>query len=109
MAITTTTYGTWCNRVDPDSLTVEQTVTEAFGSEGYDGFDIDAIVREYRSAINDALPDSVTLSGDEFIGPYNDEDCHFDGYPTTETGALDIKEIVDGVDLWKIINRHGVA
>lgn len=103
---TTTNYGTWNNRVAPYSLTVENYVTDAFGSYGTDDFDFDAIVAEYRTAIDTALPDGVSLCGDEFIGPAYDADCDFTGYPTNEDGGLDIKAIVEDIDLWAIIERH---
>jgi len=103
---TTTTYGTWCTRVDHLSTSLENTVIDAFGSEGTDGFDLDAIISDYRAAINEALPSSVSLCGDEFIGPYYEADYDFDGYPLTDAGALDIKTIVSDVDLWEIVAKH---
>jgi hypothetical protein len=103
---TTTSYGTWANIVNPYSLSVENTALDAFGTEGPDGYDLDGIVNEYRDAINDALPDGVSLNGDEFYGPYYQEDCHFDGYPVDELDELDIKAIVDSVDFWAIAARH---
>lgn len=104
--VTTTGYGTWCNRVDSMNVSVEATVADAFGPEGAEGFDFDAIVADYRDAINEALPERVTLSGNEFIGPAHPEDITWgdeldDGY-----GDLKIKEIVDGVDLQAIIGKH---
>lgn len=98
---TTTSYGTWSNRVDEYSLTVEYSVEEAFGSEGPAGYDFAAIVRDYRAAINDALPEGVSLCGNEFIGPFYD--------PATTPGSdgdLDLKEIVDDIDLAAIMEAH---
>ena len=103
---TTTSYGDWNNRADRHALNLETSVTEAFGAWGDDGFDTEAIVREYRDAINAALPDSVALCGDEFIGPAYPASDEWDGYATDEDGRLDIKAIVDGIDLWAIIERH---
>ncbi|WP_031171590.1 hypothetical protein [Streptosporangium roseum] len=103
---TTTSYGTWNNRVDSYGINLQTSAIEAFGSEGPDGFDFDAIVSDYRTAINDALPDSVSLCGDEFIGPYYEADCDFDGYPTDEGGRLDIKAIVESIDFWEIAAKH---
>ncbi len=94
---TTTGYGTWLNRVDPLSLTVEQTIGEILGDYA-DDYDLDGLAGAYRAAINEVLPDSVTLSGNQFIGPYYDADCDFAGYPVTDGGRLDIKAIVDEVD-----------
>jgi hypothetical protein len=103
---TTTTYGTWSNRADDLSTSVEHTVYECLGDYASD-YDPEAIAAEYRAAINDALPPSVSLCGDEFIGPYYAADCNFDGYPLDEFGALDITTIVEQADLWAIIARHG--
>lgn len=103
---TNTSYGTWCNTIDRYSTSLESTVAGCFGSEGDDGFDTEAIVSEYREAVNAALPASVTLSGDEFHGPYYAEDQDFDGYATDRDGNLDIKAIVDSVDLNAIVERH---
>jgi hypothetical protein len=105
---TTTSYGTWENRVDRYRTTVKQSVVEAFGAEGTEGFDLDAIVTEYREAINRALPRGVALVGDEFIGPRHPEPGAFDGYPVDDSGSLDIKAIVDDIDLWEIVKRHAV-
>ena len=103
---TTTSYGTWTNRVEQYSADFETYVMEAFGSEGPEGFDFDAIVADYREAINDALPDSVSLCGSEFIGPYESEDWAAAGYPTDEYDRLDIKAIVETVDFWEIAAKH---
>jgi hypothetical protein len=91
---TTTSYGTWNNRVDSYSLTVEQSVVEAFGAEGPAGYDLDAIISGYRTAINNALPEGIVLAGDEFYGPHPiDVD-------------VDLKEIIEAIDLWAIIEQH---
>jgi len=99
---TTTSYGNFHN-------TIEQHVNDAFGSEGPDGYDVDGIVAEFRTAINDALPDDVSLCGNEFIGPYFAADQNFDGYPLTDDGALDLAAIIGTIDLWAIIDRHGLT
>jgi hypothetical protein len=91
----TTSYGSWANLGDRYALTVEQTVQEAFGDWGSEGLDVDAIVRDYRAAINRALPEGITLAGEEFLGPW----------PRLE---VDIAACVAGVDLWPIIERHAV-
>lgn len=103
---TTTSYGTWNNRVEQYSANFETSVIEAFGGEGPDGFDVDAIVADYRDAINDALPASVSLRGSEFIGPYESEDWAAAGYPTDEYDRLDIGAIVSTIDFWEIAAKH---
>lgn len=106
--LTTTSYGTWTNRVEECAADFETGVIQSFGSEGPDGYDFDAIVADYRAAINDALPGSVRLCGSEFIGPYESEDWDAAGYPTDEYGQLDIREIIEGIDFWGIANRHAL-
>lgn len=104
MAVTTV-YGTWTTRVDDMSTSLEQTVVAALGSYASD-YDTDAIAVEYRAAINDALPDGVTLSGDEFIGPAVRDEGAFDGYPLDEDGRLGLEAIVFGVRFQEIADRH---
>lgn len=104
---TITNFGTWYNHQGHE-LNIEQSTAVALGDFA-DDYDVDAIVADYRDAINDALPDSVTLAGDEFLGPYRDEDCEFDGYPTGADGSLNIGEIIEGVDFWKIAARHALV
>lgn len=90
---TTTSYGTWNNRVDDLSLTVEQSVIAAV-TDWADDYDIPAVVSAYRDAINAELPGDFSLVGDEFVGPVN--------WPH----ALDIKSWVNSVDLWDILADH---
>lgn len=104
--VTNTSYGTWNNHVDKYATGLEHSVMEAFGSYGADGYDFDAIVDDYRNEINAALPDSVALSGDQFIGPAHTEDDAFEGYPLSEYGTLDITAIVESIDLQAIMDRH---
>jgi hypothetical protein len=112
--VTTTSYGTWNNHINQYSVGLHVDVVEALGDYAND-YDVDAIAADWRAAINDALPDSVTLSGDEFIGPAYADDQDWTGYPVEDVpdgledqleGGLDIKAIVDGVDFWEIAKRH---
>lgn len=109
----TTSYGTWTNNVEAFSASVEDTITSALGDYAHE-YNIDALAAEYRQLINNALPESVSLCGDEFIGPYYAADCDFTGYPTDEKGSLDIKAIVMEVDgdghgnFWALAERHAL-
>lgn len=102
--ITNTTYGTWNNRVEPYSSSLDSTVEDAIGND-YDAEVVEAVARAFRAAINEALPASVSLCGDEFYGPAYLADCDFAGYPTVDGDAedLDIKAIVDSVDFWGLV------
>lgn len=113
MSYTTTSYGTWCNRVNkystsPDADVLDyinggdnawQERLEASGA-------LELIQDEYREAINAALPDSVSLCGDEFIGPAYPEDDEFDGYPTDEYGVLDFEALFEDINLEPIVERN---
>lgn len=101
---TTTGYGSWYN-VQGHELTVASTVSTSLGDYP-DDYNADAIEDEYRAAIQAALPEGVWLTGEEFIGPYHDADKNFDGYPADDYGDLDLKAIVESVDLMEIVERH---
>lgn len=113
MSDTTTSYGTWCNRVNQYSTSPESDVLDYIngGDNAWQEL-LDAsgllkkIQSEYRDAINDALPPSVSLSGDEFIGPYQPDEGEFDGYPTDEDGFLDIEAVCRDIDLGPIVERN---
>lgn len=110
---TTTSYGTWNNHGDRTNTTLEATVIDYINggdSEWRERIEadgsFDAMISDYRQAINDALPDSVSLNGDEFYGPYYDADKDFDGYPTDEFGGLDIASIIEDIDLGDIVAKN---
>jgi hypothetical protein len=110
---TTTSYGTWCNQVAPYSTSPDSDVLDYINGGDSDwqalldaSGALERIQSEYRDAINAALPDSVSLCGDEFIGPHKVEDGEFDGYPTDEYGSLDIKACVEDIDLEPIVERN---
>lgn len=103
--MTTSSYGTWNNRVRDMELTVEQSIAVALGDYTAD-YDLDALAAAYRNAINEALPEGMSLNGNEFYGPYYAADANFDGYPHDEDGRLDIKAIVDSVDFWALAAEH---
>jgi hypothetical protein len=104
MSTTTTEYGTWINYMGGSIATLEDTVNSVIGAFGKD-FDADAISREYREAINAALPDGVTLNGNDFYGPA-DRPTTWGDYLVDEDGALDIEAIVQGIDLIAIVEKH---
>jgi hypothetical protein len=49
---TTTSYGNWVN-IEKHSVSVEDTVASALG-DYVDDYDLEALVRDYREAINEA-------------------------------------------------------
>ncbi|HEU5429586.1 MAG TPA: LysR family transcriptional regulator [Actinocrinis sp.] len=100
----TTSYGTWNNHGDRWNTTVEATIADAINggdAEWREAMEstgaLDLIAETYRQAINDALPDGVSLSGNDFYGPYDADDAE-----------LNIAEIIEGVDLNAIIERHDI-
>ncbi|OVZ99516.1 hypothetical protein B9W64_37625 [Streptomyces sp. CS159] len=112
-SITTSTYGTWCSRVNvysnsPDDDVVA--VIDGGSPEWRQALDeTGALARmqaDYRAAIDAALPADVALCGNEFIGPTEPEPGEFAGYPTDSAGCLDFAAMVEPIDLEEIIARH---
>lgn len=96
-----TYYGTWADvSYSPDLI---EHVRNAFGWDGPQGYDFDAIVGEYQRVLNNALPDGVFFYAGIFMGPAWTE---FEGYPVDAYGRLDIPEIIDSINLDSIIDRH---
>ena len=111
---TTTTLGSWVNHTTYN-LTVEDSVATYISGgdrewrervEASGAFE--RMVSDYRDEINAALPPGVFLTGDEFIGPYYEADQEFvaSDYPCTDEGDVDIAEIINGIDLAAIVERH---
>jgi hypothetical protein len=110
---TTTSYGSWCNNVNEYSTSLESDVSDFIsgGDNDWQRLLVESgafqeICDTYRQKINEALPASVTLAGDEFVGPHEPEDGEWDGCPVDEYGGLDIKAIVDSIDLSAIVEAH---
>jgi hypothetical protein len=94
----TTSYGTWQQHADSSHSSLRGEVEAALG-EHVGTFDVDAIERDYRAAIAERLPPDVTLSGDEFSGPY----------PEPDSAADDIHDALlalHGEPFWEIVQRH---
>lgn len=113
--MTTTSYGTWCNRVNTFSTSPESDIADYLGGGDREWCErmetsgaVDAIATDYRAAINAALPDDVSLCGEEFIGPAHPEDDEFKGYPVDEHGSLDFKSAIEEIDLAAIVEKHDV-
>lgn len=95
---TNTSYGTWSNHTNGDELSPEYSLIDYLGSQDPDDYDMDSIHMAYHQAINAALPPSVSLAVEEFIGPAEPEPGEFDGYPADRAGGLDIAAIIEGID-----------
>lgn len=103
---TTTSYGSWASNVEHADMTLEDTVRNALADAHFVRTGItDAIIREYRDAINAALPESVSLCGNEFYGPAYAADEDFDGFDLDEDGRLDINAIICSIDFYSIAER----
>lgn len=99
-ATATTEIGTWAT-LGPSSstVTIQGTVADAVGEFAAD-YDIDAIITDYRDAINAAMPEGVSLHGQDYIvGPYRRE-----GW--TDEELAEVREAIASVDLWEIVGRH---
>lgn len=108
-------YGSWNNHGDPCKATVGASIQAAVSGADTDWHErmqttgaFEDIEADYRDAINEALPSSVALCGDEFIGPYDPHEDEFDGYARDHCGSLDIPAIVTSIDLSTIVERHDV-
>ena len=104
---TTTSYGSWYNN-QGYTLTVEQAIADAISGGDSDWIErldstgaLERIAADYRNAIDEALPAGVHLTGDEFIGPAYEKDHTWDG-------TLDIREIIEDIDLFAIVERWDV-
>ncbi|MBD3004675.1 hypothetical protein [Streptomyces sp. 5-10] len=98
-----TSYGTWCSRVDEFGTSPDGDVAAYVGSadpEWRDRIQANGMYAQmcaaYRDAIEARLPASVSLRGNEFIGPAHPEPGEFDGYPLNEFGSLDIGACIKG-------------
>ncbi|RPK56180.1 hypothetical protein EES43_24370 [Streptomyces sp. ADI96-02] len=106
----TTSYGTWNNHGDSGNLSVEASIVDAINGGPSDWQErmessgaLDLIASDYRDAIEDALPAGISIAGNEFIGLH-----HTDPDYTDEIGDFDIREAIQDVDLWTIIQKHDV-
>lgn len=96
MTPTTTGYGEY-DTVAPGGLTVAATVRTVLGAIDAPA---DLIDGAYREAINEALPEGVSLHGDVFYGPYPRPD----GQPVQA-----VAEAVESVDLLHICEMLAAA
>lgn len=106
--VTTTSYGTWVNHGDDSNATVEASIADAINGGDKDWRErmessgaMDDIARDWREAINEALPEGVTLAGNDFYGPAYDADASWEG-------ELKIADVIKGIDLGAIIERHDI-
>lgn len=105
---TNTSYGTWNNHGDRLTSNVETTVEDSLNGGSGEWVErmrtsgaIAKIISDYRDAIEAALPPSVSLCGDQFIGPAYEADCDWDG-------DLDISGCIKAIDLYAIVERHDI-
>jgi hypothetical protein len=97
---TTTVWASW-EQVDHTSLTVAEFIGRALTYFAAD-YDLAAIEADYRTAINKALPEGVSLHGQEFYGPA----------PKPEDADEQIQAAVSSLDqdvFWEIVARHEVT
>jgi hypothetical protein len=101
--MTANSYGTWDGMFDFGSPAtdvrdfIELTLDEHTDDYTVE-YDVDAIEKDYRAAVNDALPDGVALVGDEFYGPDDDPDPELLNY--------EFPNLIGKIDLWAIAQRH---
>ncbi|WP_331726272.1 hypothetical protein [Streptomyces sp. NBC_00470] len=115
MQYTTTDYGTWCNQVNEFSTSPDADVLDNISGGDYEwqrlleaSGALATMQSEYREAIEAALPPSVSLCSDEFVGPAYPDDDEWDGYPVDSMGTVDIKACVLRVNLQSIIEANDI-
>jgi hypothetical protein len=90
---TNRSYGSWVRATGSSAMTLDGEVADALLAgvdfSDYTDEQIEAVAAAYRAAINEALPEGVSLCGDEFYGPAYQE-------------SPDLAEIVDSVDFWAV-------
>lgn len=67
-------------------------------------YDIPAIVSEWLAKIEDLLPKTWSISGDELIAECDDHMVLLEGLD--DEGMEALTELVDEIDLWEIIEKH---
>ena len=89
----TRSYGSWVRATGSSAFTLDGEVADALLAgvdfNDYSDEQIAAVAGAYRDAINQALPEGVSLCGDEFYGP-------------ADADTPDLSEIVDSVDFWAV-------
>lgn len=110
---TTTSYGNWCNRVNQFSTSPDSDVLDYINGGDADWRQmlektgaLDEIKDAYRRAIDAALPPSISLCGNDFIGPAYPDDDEFDGYPTDDYGGPAFEELIEDIDLGAIVDYY---
>ncbi|PPS89594.1 hypothetical protein [Streptomyces sp. MH60] len=106
----TTGYGSWVNHGDRDNVSVEASIADAVSGGPRDWLErmeesgaFDRIAADYRTAIDEALPRGISISGNEFIGLHQTDPDYTDAI-----GDFDIAHAICGIDLQEIIERHDV-
>jgi hypothetical protein len=104
-----TSYGSWNNYTHyntcpgADILDVINGGDSEWQQRMEDTGALNAIETEWCAAIQAALPEGVTLTGDEFIGPHHADPAYSD-----EIAEFDIRAAIEDIDLQAIIERHDV-
>jgi hypothetical protein len=105
----TTGYGSWYNHTG-NNTSPEGDIADYMNGAGADWWKrmeeagaIDAIAADYRTAVDAALPDGISLSGDEFLGLHQADPNY-----TDEIGDFDIRAAIEAIDLEPIVRKHDV-
>jgi len=93
----TTEFGNWHLLMGDSSDNLEDYVALAGITD--DGFEVAAVVEEFRQAVASVLPDGVTLHGEMIYGPY-------DGTEAWHAAVPEIRQAIGEIDLWGIAAKH---
>lgn len=93
-----TTYLEWAAANDAGARRFDGYVRQVMVGGGLapEAFDMDALLGDYRAAIEAALPEGVVFTGSAFVGPA----------PTPPGVHDEIRAAVASVDLWEIVARY---
>jgi hypothetical protein len=112
---TTTSYGTWNNHGDRGNVTVAASIADAINGGDADWRErmeasgaLDRVEDAYRAAIDEALPQGVSLCGNEFIGPYYSDQSIEQQMAAFDDDEDPIASAVESADLQAIIEAHDV-
>lgn len=94
MSEPTTEYGEYHHYAETSCHTMREEIGQAVGEWAY-CYDLEGLEKAYREAINEVLPEGVSLHGDKFYGPH------------PKTGPLmdQVRTAVRSVDFWEVAEK----
>lgn len=105
----TTSYGSWYNHTGHNT-SPKADIADAINGGDTDWLErmeesgaLDRVEADYYQAVQDALPDGIWLTGEEFIGLHESDPNY-----TAEIANFDIRAAIESVDFVAILEKHDV-